>query len=86
MSALDAVRALARGRVHGGYRWALVLSDGETLCETCTRSEYRQVFRSTRDGERDGWAAIGLTHSGEHDDGDAPVTCAHCNAVLWGAL
>lgn len=79
MNGLEALRAHARYQNHGGYVWAAVLADGECLCAKCTRANYRQVYRSTRDRARDGWQVVGLTHSGEWDE---PETCAHCGAEL----
>jgi len=81
-SGLHALRALARGHVHGGYVWALVMYDGELLCERCTRENYRQLYRATTDtktGEPD-WCAIGITNSGESDD---IALCADCGRVIW---
>jgi hypothetical protein len=82
-SGLEAVRTLARGRVHGGYRWALVMYDGELLCETCLRANYRQVFRATRAASPHdyGWRAMGLMHSGEHEGFEE--RCAHCEKVIF---
>jgi hypothetical protein len=76
---LAMLRAIARYETHGGYTWAAVLSDGALLCEPCVRSEYRQVFRATRDRERSGWAVIGITNSGEMESHEQ---CAHCGRTL----
>jgi hypothetical protein len=78
--ALEALRTLARGRVHGGYAWAAVLSDGECLCESCVRSEYRAVFKATRDRDTSGWAVQGITHSGESESDEH---CCNCSAAIW---
>lgn len=80
MKALDQLRALARYQTHAGYTWAAIMDDGELLCTPCTRENYRQVYRDTRDGNETGWACIGITHSGESESAE---TCAHCNRTLW---
>lgn len=58
----------------GGYPLVLVLSDGETLCATCARAEYRQISNATRHNLRDGWRAAGVE---VHWEGE-PEICAHC--------
>lgn len=83
MRNLEALRILARGHVHGGYRWAMVADDGELICETCVRANYRQIFRDTRDGARSGWRCVGITHSGEHE-GPAEL-CAHCCREIFAS-
>ena len=83
MCNLEALRNLARGRVHGGYRWAMVADDGELVCETCVRANYRQIFRDTRDNARSGWACAGIIHSGEHEG--AAEYCAHCSREIFEA-
>lgn len=79
---LESLRILARGQVHGGYRWAMVADDGELVCETCVRDNYRQIFRDTRDGARSGWRCEGITHSGESES-ETPEHCAHCCKVIF---
>lgn len=81
MNNLEALRALARGQVHGGYRWAMVADDGALVCEACVRDNYRQIFRDTRDNARSGWRCEGLANSGEHE-GPAEH-CAHCGRVIF---
>jgi hypothetical protein len=80
MKALDKLRALARYRTHAGYTWAAIMNDGELLCTPCTRENYRQVFRDTRDRARSDWQCVGITHSGESENTEY---CAHCNRVIW---
>ena len=79
MTGLQALRVHARYQTHAGYVWAAVTSDGACLCARCTRENYRQIYRSTRDQVADGWQVVGLTHSGEWDE---PETCAHCGTEL----
>lgn len=78
--ALRALRALARYQTHGGYSWAAVTNDGELICVTCVRDNYRQVFVATRDKERSGWAVEGLASSGESEETEH---CSNCNRVIW---
>ena len=97
MNALDQLRALRRGKVHGGYRWAAVMADGECICETCVETEYSLIFKNTwlrRRRAREGagalfrywpdsqWECIGVTHSGEHEGPDAEH-CAHCHKIIF---
>lgn len=77
---LRALRALARYQTHGGYVWAAVMSDGELMCTPCVRSNYRQIFRATRDRARDGWAVQGLANSG---DSEITEYCCHCGKPVW---
>ena len=93
MTGLGALRTLARGHVHGGYRWALVMSDGELICEPCSRAEYRRLFRNTlgvarcrmsspggnsHGFDRD-WVVEGLMNSGEQNyDPAEGAPAEHC--------
>lgn len=65
----------------GGYPKVLIMADGETLCATCAKSEYRLISDSTRHASRDGWQAFGVDL---HMEG-APLTCAHCGAEIESA-
>lgn len=38
----------------GGYPKVLIMQDGETLCATCAKAEYRQISNATRHNLRDG--------------------------------
>jgi hypothetical protein len=78
--AMNELRNLARYRTHGGYVWAAVMEDCALVCTPCVRENYRQILRATRDGARDGWRCVGITHSGESDQAE---TCAHCGRVIW---
>lgn len=81
MNAMEQLKNLARGNVHGGYRWAMVAADGELICETCTRDNYRLIYGATKHSGTDSqWECIGITHSGEADETEA---CANCNCILW---
>ena len=62
----------------GGYGRRLVLTDGEVLCHDCVQSNYAELYRATRDGERNGWAV-----AGEYIPWEGPADyCAHCGAEL----
>ena len=78
--ALRCLRALARYETHGGYAWAAVMSDGDTMCPKCVRANYRQIFRATRDRLRDGWAVQGLANSGEAEETEF---CCNCGKPVW---
>lgn len=77
---LEALRIIAKGKVHGAYCWAAVMSDGALLCETCVRKEYRQIFKVTRDHVDDGWAVQGIANSSESD---CTEVCANCTRTIW---
>ena len=80
---LAAVREFARHPYAwpGGYPLILVMADGECLCASCARNEYRLISHSTRHHERDGWCAAGVD---VHWEGEA-IICAHCNAEIDSA-
>lgn len=81
MTNLEQLRALARGKVHGGYRWAMICDDGDLICESCVRTEYRQIYQASRDsGTANGWRCVGIMNSGESETTES---CANCNAVIW---
>jgi hypothetical protein len=65
----------------GGYPKFLVMDDGETICATCARAEYRQISNATRHGLRDGWqaGAVALHMEGE------PLQCGHCSGEIFSA-
>lgn len=51
-----------------------VMSDGEPLCRSCCRKEWRNVYRAMIDNENgDSWWCFGIE---THHDGD--FTCSHC--------
>jgi hypothetical protein len=62
----------------GGYTMIGMLSDGETICHACVRSEYREIYRATRNADRSGWAFVGTFI---HWEGE-PELCCHCGAEL----
>ena len=90
MNALDQLKALRRGKVHGGYRWMAVLSDGECICENCVTKEYDKLFASTYraihpgyDPYRSPWQVIGITNSGEAEEDTA---CVQCGRVYFEVI
>ena len=60
---------------HGDYPGMAVTDDGAMLCRACCTSELELVYRSTRDGLRDGWQVVGIQTLWEGPD----VYCDHCN-------
>lgn len=74
------LRALARHEGHSGYVWAAVMDDGELMCVTCVRNNYRRVFKCTRDHVFDGFMCIGIANSGESEQMEL---CCNCNKTLW---
>lgn len=65
----------------GGYPLALLMSDGETLCTKCARSNYLQISNATRHALRGDWQAAGVF---VHWEGE-PLVCAHCNTETESA-
>jgi len=65
----------------GGYPLFLLLSDGETLCWKCFKSEYRSIQESVKDQLQDGWNATAIDIN--YEDGD--MYCAHCNDKIDSA-
>lgn len=63
----------------GGYPLALVMSDGECLCPSCIKSEWRNIVDSTIRDIPDGWRAAGALCTADTDDA---IACAHCGADL----
>ena len=87
MNALEQLKALRRGKVHGGYRWMAVLSDGECICEACVTTEYQNLFRATYravklgySSLRSAWGVVGLINSGDTEDS---ISCVQCGRVYF---
>ena len=84
MNNIEQLKALRRGKVHGGYRWAMIAYDGELICERCVCDEYRQIFRATiakrPTSEQKQWRCVGVTYSGESEHAEH---CVNCNALIW---
>jgi hypothetical protein len=80
MTELEKLREFVRGPEYhyGGYRAIGIMSDGELICRDCVREEYRLIYRSTRDNERDGWAFMGYDAYWE----GCPDLCCHCGKEI----
>jgi hypothetical protein len=65
----------------GGYPLFYLTSDGECLCPTCVTKERVNIFRSTAERARDGWAVVGVDANYE----DVSMRCAHCNEYIPAA-
>jgi hypothetical protein len=83
MTPLEQLRNLARGKVHAGYRWAMVADDGQYICEKCVRENYRTIYKATRwpkTRPNSGWQCIGVENSGDCED---EGWCAHCDKLIF---
>jgi hypothetical protein len=65
----------------GGYPVYAVTSDGEALCPHCMNKERPQVFRSTHEAARDGWAIAEVTVNWE----DSNLHCCNCDKRIESA-
>lgn len=65
----------------GGYPLYVVMADGEALSVAATKSEFKQICRSTLQGSSDGWAAAGVEVN--YEDGE--LYCAHTNERIESA-
>ena len=81
---VEAVKEFIRQPVAwpGGYPKVAIMADGECLCATCAKANYKQVSRDTRArGRHDGWAVEGVQI---HWEGE-PLECAHCQTQIESA-
>ena len=65
----------------GGYPLYIILSDGEALCTTCARQEYRRLVQSTKDQDYIGWRPIAADINWE----DEALFCCHCDKLIESA-
>lgn len=65
----------------GGYPLYYVTTDGGALCPKCMNTERAQIFRSTGEGSRDGWAIEGQDVNWE----DSSLFCDHCGDRIESA-
>lgn len=65
----------------GGYPLFYVTSDGAALCPACMTKERAQIFRSTHEHARDGWAVEGVDVNYEDDS----LFCDHCGKQIESA-
>jgi hypothetical protein len=79
------LRATIRADKHswpGGYPLYYVCGDGESLCATCVRKEYRLISAAIRDkAARSSWFVVGVQINYE----DLDLFCAHCNQRIESA-
>lgn len=66
----------------GGYEIVVITTDGGLICSKCVRTEYAQLYPSTRDLAGDGWEVVNLGSIGCTIDTSEPVYCDHCSRDL----
>ena len=83
MKAIQQLRALRRGNVHAGYRYAMITGDYELICENCVEENYKRIYRATLNPAhgRD-WQCVCVAYSGESESTEH---CAHCSKIIWEA-
>lgn len=62
----------------GGYALIGLMSDGESVCAKCLRSEFKTILQATKERDRGGWQLVDVF---VHWEGDS-LYCAHCNAEI----
>jgi hypothetical protein len=65
----------------GGYPLHIVMGDGGCLCCDCAKQKFRQIARSTIQGQRDGWNVAGVMINWE----DVDLSCDHCGRTIESA-
>lgn len=66
----------------GGYPLYLLMYDGEVICPSCARREWKLVARATRHpGTDTQWQVICVDINWEDDQ----MFCAHCNERIQSA-
>jgi hypothetical protein len=65
----------------GGYPLFYLCSDGGVLCPSCVTKERAQIFRSTHEHSRDGWAITAVDANWE----DPFMLCDHCGKRIESA-
>jgi hypothetical protein len=65
----------------GSYPKIFICNDGGVLCPDCLTKNRVQVFRSTHEGQRDGWALEGVDVNWE----DPALNCDHCGKRIESA-
>lgn len=65
----------------GGYPLFLVMSDGGCLCAVCIESERGLIHQAALEGERNGWAPMGVDVNWEDPD----LYCDHCGERIESA-
>lgn len=66
----------------GGYPLYLLMSDGEVICPSCARREWKLIALATRHISNDPqWECAGVEINWEDDE----LRCAHCNERIPSA-
>jgi len=65
----------------GCYPLALLMNDGEVLDWQSAKENYRQILRSTKHKDQDGWQALGTFIYWEGE----PLICAHSGRAIESA-
>ena len=66
----------------GCYEMVLITTDGGVICGDCARTEYEALYRSTKNGDRDGWTVAGIDATCNWDEG---IYCDHCGREIKSA-
>lgn len=65
----------------GGYPRFAIMSDGESLCPDCVKSEWSLVAPAIAEKDGSGWDAIGTDVNWE----DSTMCCTNCNKAIPSA-
>ena len=81
---MNSVRIVARNPFAwpGGYPVALLVNDGELLCHTCVKENYRQILTSTRDRDNNGWTALSFMILEGMAKDYGFTDCANCGKTI----
>lgn len=73
----------ASEKAFGARQLVLITSDGETLCHTCARKEFRLIADAILSKSDNGWRAIAATTDAEcqPEEGE-DCLCAHCSKKI----
>lgn len=65
----------------GGYNTYFIADDGEALCHTCVKDNFRQVLTAVIWQSANGWhtVAVDINYEDEH------LYCAHCEEKIESA-
>ena len=64
----------------GGYPLFAVTNDGECLCKSCVKKEYKTILSATKDNDNSGWRIVGVDVNWECE-----MYCAHCGEQIESA-
>lgn len=65
----------------GGYPRISVMSDGESPCFACLKTERRNILSAIKDNDSSGWRVDGFDINWE----DTDLLCAHCGCQIESA-